>query len=1295
MADYYGPSSLDWGGTVDEEDLVPLTPAPEAAASTQQQPAQAPPVPVEGQQQQGEEEPNLLQRALSWATTPGPAEETETPAPTGAPKDATAKWIEENISIPLVDFVDNTFQGNQRTPDQIADDRTELRKGYQERQIEAEKALEEAAYDGPINTFGTEAVRSVVGGLADAVNSTGEALEYGGDWIAAGLAEAGFTAPRDEKDIPWSKSYESAEWDLLTYNGPRTPAGQFAQSTISMLVRMRQLSRAGVKLGPEKTFGGRLVGEQFRGALVDFFESPGKGNLNNLIEDKLAANAISDVLAQDEEDSDLERRLKNSVEGGIFGLGTDLVGELLGALRKGLKARRAGASAKKAAEIAIEEVGSSADKVRDPGFEARKAENDLNSGRPDDPNRPAQFDPQERVTQTRRFDVNESAVSYGKSDRLPGSGKSSIDEVDLQSMKTVEDLQRVISERLPEVDVKLIAKRLRRQPKEYILDTYRTLARYALSDDVASLEPFRFRSTVDVKGVDAGGAVVLRSLVDSATERLTILAKELLDLDEIDLDARTQALQVMDRAEALMVMKKEATQFSSSNLRNWSEVTPELKAKVEEDARVITEQFDEFRRAFADDANPVEARQAKEKFAEFAAGLVASGGDPTKVGSFFSAVRKVGFENITTAYINSLLSGALTTVRNVVGTGYAVTARPLYMALGYAMDGNFAQARLALNAYDAIWKTGHELLQVARASSKSPDSVATASSRFDYTAEAASTARTIDALANTATTPSQKWVANQLRVWHDIVQSPWFSWPSRALQVQDDMFKNLVARMDLRMQAAVEADRIAKSAPMGPDLNQGLKDKIYAELVQKKLGVDGDILDSELLKIADDVTFQTALEGSAKRMAEFIDGSPVLRISIPFKKTPHNLLVFAGEHTPVLHMFLDEWKTTMKYGTANEKAILKGRAAAGYAFASSAMFLSSAGLLTGAGPAAGSDERRLWLRTHEPYSIKVGDKWVRYRDIPGISTVLSITADITQVIQKWPERQAHESMAGLGYAIAAGLVDQSFYAGFLEFASYLDLQGFSPSGVSEGLFNFVNNLFPSGALRRNVENLLNQGVFKQGLYEYKDYWQKTLGAASFGLLGEKVPIIDVLTGEPMQGKYANPYNNLSPFTLVGKDDVLPIVKALQEVDYPIKDSLVRELDDVRLTVSERNIVAKGMYADGKLARDLKELFFDPPNAKTNTFWQSYNAWKNDPGVGPEAIPKEQWYWYSALRELFLDYRALGVQELETSDDPVAKRWRERRPAAAAAAKSGGRAGAASVEQQQGLFDYQNKYNYNK
>ena len=58
------------------------------------------------------------------------------------------KWVRENIYVPIVDTVDNVFQGNQRTREQVLEDRTAFETQAAERRVEADKNIREM-YSGP------------------------------------------------------------------------------------------------------------------------------------------------------------------------------------------------------------------------------------------------------------------------------------------------------------------------------------------------------------------------------------------------------------------------------------------------------------------------------------------------------------------------------------------------------------------------------------------------------------------------------------------------------------------------------------------------------------------------------------------------------------------------------------------------------------------------------------------------------------------------------------------------------------------------------------------------------------------------------------------------------------------------------------------------------------------------------------------------------------------------------------------------------------------------------------------
>jgi hypothetical protein len=70
-----------------------------------------------------------------------------------------------------------------------------------------------------------------------------------------------------------------------------------------------------------------------------------------------------------------------------------------------------------------------------------------------------------------------------------------------------------------------------------------------------------------------------------------------------------------------------------------------------------------------------------------------------------------------------------------------------------------------------------------------------------------------------------------------------------------------------------------------------------------------------------------------------------------------------------------------------------GRILTGTAFLAGGIMLNRMGILTGAGPQNPTD-RKVWLLEHQPYSIRMGDQWVRYDRYDVIGGLLSIPATI-------------------------------------------------------------------------------------------------------------------------------------------------------------------------------------------------------------------------------------------------------------------------------------------------------------
>ncbi len=137
---------------------------------------------------------------------------------------------------------------------------------------------------------------------------------------------------------------------------------------------------------------------------------------------------------------------------------------------------------------------------------------------------------------------------------------------------------------------------------------------------------------------------------------------------------------------------------------------------------------------------------------------------------------------------------------------------------------------------------------------------------------------------------------------------------------------------------------------------------------------------------------------------------PPAKMVFPFVRTPTNLLKMGFERTALggvasfmregLHgKVLEGYREIMTKGTKREQAQLKGKMATATATSAALMtYISANGaFMSGGGPRNRDEREALKLEGWQPYSIKIGDKWVSYRRLDPISTTLGILSDIAEI----------------------------------------------------------------------------------------------------------------------------------------------------------------------------------------------------------------------------------------------------------------------------------------------------------
>jgi hypothetical protein len=244
--------------------------------------------------------------------------------------DGLGKFIEEKIGIPVVDFLDN-LSGDQKTPDQIAQERKQQRAAGQQKRQETDKALEEQAYSNPVSAVGTEVLLAGIGAVVKPVEAVIDKSYqfYLNNTVNKGLA------PTDE-------AYQRAYTELT--KAPRTDVAKTGEKLLSFFLLARGLrgipgARLGMSPMPAGLKGAAWVGAKGKrivteglvpSVISDFFLTDAKdGNFSEVIKEMVPEELQQSwmfALASDQKKGD---PIINSVKSAFEGIPLNVVGNVV------------------------------------------------------------------------------------------------------------------------------------------------------------------------------------------------------------------------------------------------------------------------------------------------------------------------------------------------------------------------------------------------------------------------------------------------------------------------------------------------------------------------------------------------------------------------------------------------------------------------------------------------------------------------------------------------------------------------------------------------------------------------------------------------------------------------------------------------------------------------------------------------------------------------------------------------------------------------------------------------------
>lgn len=452
--------------------------------------------------------------------------------------------------------------------------------------------------------------------------------------------------------------------------------------------------------------------------------------------------------------------------------------------------------------------------------------------------------------------------------------------------------------------------------------------------------------------------------------------------------------------------------------------------------------------------------------------------------------------------------------------------------------------------------------------------------------------------------------------------------PSRGLAAADEFFKTIGYRMELNAQALRKATQ---------DLNAGLiePDQLKQRIVEI---IENPPADVRLASI-DQATYQTFTKtpGDLAKLIQKAKGKyPGLNLILPFVRTPANIMNYTFERTPFAPLF-KQFRADIAAGGARRDLAL-ARMSTGSAIMLVAADMAMSDQITGKGPSSPAERNALLRTGWQPYSVKVGDRYYAYNRLDPLGMTLGLSADMVEILANddygvEKEKSMEELAVATSMAIANNAMSKTYLSGVSDLMNAMS----DPERYGEGFFQrLAGSVVPTGV----AEVTRMQDPYMREAQSMVEAMQKRTPGLSEGL-----PVRRNLWGEPVtyQSGLGVMYDAFSPIYSRSKKPS-PIDEAILEhemnINMPNKkmsiDGVSVNLEHypgaysrfVQLAGNE----AKHIAYDNKGAKDFLNSVVSGESA---TYSHVYNMRSDGPDGGK--------YFY--VREIIQDYRELAKRQL--------------------------------------------------
>jgi len=490
-------------------------------------------------------------------------------------------------------------------------------------------------------------------------------------------------------------------------------------------------------------------------------------------------------------------------------------------------------------------------------------------------------------------------------------------------------------------------------------------------------------------------------------------------------------------------------------------------------------------------------------------------------------------EAFNSAYINSLLSGVFTQAINVKSGVYEALIRPLEQIAGGALRADTRAIQLGFAQYKGLMMHFGEVVEMTRLALKQGDAILDPTSRTQDNLEIVNGKATrpisganlgVEGAAGTAI----DWVGKVIEL------------PSRLLMTGDEFLKQSNYRARLYVNA------LDNTMERGLDIQskEGREniEKIFKNGFTKNgaANITESSINQNALQYAREATYTNDLMGGShlnigSHIQTFLNAAPIFRFLAPFIRTPTNLWRHMSNRIPGLGLNTKQNKDLWRSGDRRARAEVLGRQLLGTSVVLYGYHLATEDVedkngkrypkITGNGP-SNFEIKKTWLSLGwQPYSIAQlnDDGTVTYKQYNRMDPrfmVLGFVADIKENLANINDQEKEEMLTAGIMTIMRNASNKTYLRGITD---AMALIGSPTEKKFEQFFGgVVGNLIPYASLRnQGIPGILEP---ETDAFETRSFLDKILERSG---LGEKYlePRRDIITGEPIEKTPSSLYFN--------------------------------------------------------------------------------------------------------------------------------------------------------------------------